>query len=53
VYLDSSDGRGHRVLAFCRRTWADRRGAEELQAQIEREALAAGAEDVQVRVRAA
>jgi hypothetical protein len=53
VILDSSDGSGRRVLAYCRRVPADRQGAEDLREQIEREAWDAGAEHVDVRVRAA
>jgi hypothetical protein len=53
VILDGSDASGVRRLAYCRRVPADRQGAEELRAQIEQEAYEAGAERVDVRVRAA
>ncbi len=53
VILDSADSEGRRVLAYCRRVPADRRGAEDLREQLEREAWEAGAESVSVRVRAA
>jgi hypothetical protein len=53
VILDSAGGDGVRRLAYCRRVPADRQGAEELREQLEREAWDAGAEHVDVRVRAA
>jgi hypothetical protein len=53
VILDSSGGDGVRRLAYCRRVPADRQGAEEIRGLIEQEAWEAGADAVQVTVRAA
>ncbi|KYG07420.1 hypothetical protein BE21_02480 [Sorangium cellulosum] len=53
VHLDAADGNGRRVLAFTRRTWADFETAQALKGELEREAIAAGAEDVFVHVMAA
>lgn len=53
VILDSADGEGRRVLAYCRLVPTDREGAAALRDAIEREAYEAGAEDVRVTVRAA
>ncbi|MGK3961350.1 hypothetical protein WMF01_12285 [Sorangium sp. So ce1667] len=53
VHLDSSDSDGRRVLAFTRRTFADFDTAQALKGELEREAMAAGAEDVFIHIMAA
>ncbi|MGK3995056.1 hypothetical protein [Sorangium sp. So ce1024] len=51
VILDSADGEGRRVLAYCRLVPTDREGAAALRDAIEREAYEAGAEQVTVTFR--
>lgn len=51
VILDSADGEGRRVLAYCRQVPADKEGAAALRDAIEREAYEAGAEQVTVTFR--